>query len=492
MNSDNFTIFGLTLRRLRGDAKRVPIDLSDWRAKLEAHRSAFKRAQVALGPATPPDIAPDGPEIDRVGEAAVILADKYETDPLYPDAGPLVARYAQEVAGLTRFLLIGEIEEQKGIAYTLGRFLIPAKTVEYPKTNMDLEPSQKLIIGRVQDSSILMALRVLQRTTDESFLRPAFAEASPVHAALEACIRTLNTVYDSDPILYSDPSRRLDAAIQAAYMAYIASFDMSDASITIQNFTEHSPEQIFAKFIKEAWPSIEDILASKYIDQRVRTASGRTDASDPYNPSGKELPQLLSGSAIDEITRNSTQLLIDQADADAAEAKEQFLPCDILEFISTTPPSIKVWRAVEELEINYTKGYEDGLMLRVWIDDSVNPSESTFVDILVRESQDVVLFNSQDTGDLLLESQVLSMRIEHFLVYITENPLFSFFDPDSSEERWTTTPIEADFSNPGYLDIAVKCGQSCSHRRWTVTEGSVESFIESRNFFLNYEGSNRR
>jgi hypothetical protein len=131
-------------------------------------------------------------------------------------------------------------------------------------------------------------------------------------------------------------------------------------------------------------------------------------------------------------------------------------------------------------------------MLRVWIDDSVNPSESTFVDILVRESQDVVLFNSQDTGDLLLESQVLSMRIEHFLVYITENPLFSFFDPDSSEERWTTTPIEADFSNPGYLDIAVKCGQSCSHRRWTVTEGSVESFIESRNFFLNYEGSNRR
>ena len=491
--NDNSTVRGLTVRRMRGDSRRIAADPTEWRARLEAHRLAFERARDELPPVeTEP--APDGPDIDRAGEAALVIADKYETDPEHPETGPLVARFAQEAAGLIRFLLVGEIEEQRGIAYMLTELLRPPETIEYPLLVKDPDPLQKLIIARKTSSSMEIAMRILQRSAEEDFEIPSSIVPEPVYAAMEACVRALEAATGSDPLEYSDPTRMLDAAVQAAYIAYLAAMGESATDVSDIDNTDRTQEAVFSDFIRDAWPAMNEILASKYITQRWLCASGRTDpawSDDPYIPD--PLPRLLVDDEFVEATRISTRLLQEQADAEAAEAMFDYLPCDCIEFVSTIPPAVKLWRNTHSIEIVYNKGYEDGMVLRLFFDDSSNPGESRTADILVTEKQTVLKFDSVGLGDSLRESQVVSFRMEHFPVTVTENPAFSFFDPDSPGNRWIVEPVDlATFDAPGSLTISVEQGPPVGRRRWTITEASAQDFIISNNILGEYqEGSLR-
>jgi hypothetical protein len=484
----NTTILGLTLRRLRGDAWTLFADPISWRRRALAHTEAFRRAQAEMGPAAEAP-APSGPALDRAGEAALILADKYETDPLHPEAGPFAARFSSQAAGMARLLLTGELAEQQGTILELSNLIRPAKTPDYPVPVRAPNMSRKLIIGRSTGSAIGDALSILQRASEESFPRPEFLTPDPVYSALEACIRTLAAAEAANPFDFADGARVLDAAVQAAYVAYAALSGGAKAPVQVHYSMDESPTRIFASFVRDVWPEIGALMAAKYSGGRMSAASGRTDPGVFTPTSANGMPQLLGDSIWAEVARRSDALLAEDADAQLAEEDGGFLPCDILEFISDADfPSIRAWRDVEEMSVTYTRGYEDGMLVRLWLDDSIAPGESRHVDVLVTEPSTFISFASIGEGDPSRSNLVSSLRIEHVPVSISENPDFSFFDPDSSEVRWLVSDAPPSMDPPGTLELDVRCGRRAPRRRWTVGEFNARTFIASRNFLTNYDG----
>lgn len=485
MSDENSTIFGLTLRRLKADASKIPSDMDAYRLSLTNHILAFRRAQEELGP-IPVEPVEDISLYDRFKEIAYILSKKYKTDLDSIEDGPILARFAQEMAGLTRILLTGEIEEQRGINFELTELTRLPKSVYYPNGLIDQNTLKKLIIARGIGHTSNIALQVAQRQTEEQFPRPADLEYDPEYMAIEACMRVMENVDRLDPQTYTDETKKLNAAVQAAYVAYVATLPKVATNLIQLKAIDKRPDEIFYQFIRDAWPKIESILATKYKNKRTVTASGRSDPAHTY-PSSWSIgfSNLMSSSPTDETSRLSTKLLQDKADYDRFNLVDNSFFCNAFEYADSVPPQIKVWTDIKSMQLEYSQGSEDGMIMRI-VFSKDSPDEKT-VDILIKSPVTFFEYKSfEEYTEGISISTSPTITFNFIPVYITENPNFSFFDPDSDENRWIIEEIADSEVEIGTIELTVDYNDGPSRKFWTVTDYNALNFLNTHNFFADY------